>query len=119
MSTQRHVNLYIFEDILHMHQKVQGIWKQYPQIEVLLGNLLHFNIITITKSGMKTWTMMKLNIYYHNMLRLYYRLGDLKECVFVAEVVYQTQMENKTEHNTPPMMMVTPKIRQVDMVNVM
>jgi hypothetical protein len=30
-----------------------------------------------------------------------------------------TQMENKIEHNTPPMMMVTPKIRQVDMVNVM
>lgn len=39
---------------------------------------------------------------------------DLEEQAFITKVVYQTRVEHKIKHNTPPMMTVNIKIQQMD-----
>jgi hypothetical protein len=87
-------------------KKYKEVHKQDPQIKVLLGNLLHLNIVITMKSGMKTWTIMKLNKHYHSMLILYLQIKEMEEQAFVIEVICQTRMQNIIECNIPPMMVI-------------
>jgi hypothetical protein len=43
----------------------------------------------------------------------------MEEHAFIIEIFYQIRMENKIEHNTPPMMAINTEIQVVDNVNVM
>ncbi len=42
----------------------------------------------------------------------------MEKQAFVTKIVYQTRLENKAKHNTPPIMMIHTKMRITTIANV-
>jgi hypothetical protein len=51
--------------------------------------------------------------------KIVFYIEDLEEQAFVTKTLYQTTMEHRTKHNTPPTMMINIEIWQANQVNVL
>jgi hypothetical protein len=96
LSSQGHGNLYRFEEVLCVHEKIHERLKIRSTYKGMVGNLFHFNTIYHLMSGKKNWTTRRLNKQYHSRCKLYFKQNTIVEDTHFATCPMQLKMSFAT-----------------------